>query len=231
MSKTLLERMTAAREALATALAASSAGGTQVAELEQSRASIASQLGQSEAQAERDPTDETTVTRLGTLREQQRLIDRKIAQLQAAQLHGEDSQRIALSEALHAAMETIVEAAKPTLHRVTEWATAAIAPFYAPGAKLELAVQRSDALLSLKAFVANCGHAGPEQMKPERALRLLDALIGGSPLPWTWPGLNLAPEQQTPPQAAQPTPAATTVTATAQPKQRGGARQAQVSLP
>ena len=185
MTTKLKEKLASARETLSTALVASHAGDKQLAALERDRASVATQVEQLEAATEEDPTDETAIARLSTLREQQRLFDKKIAKLQTEQLRDE-SPRIALAEALSDAVRLLIEAGKPTLDRLTEQATGALAPYYQPGARLELAAQRCDAVLSLRAFLVNAGR-GPDDQKPERALSLLDALIAGESLPWSWP--------------------------------------------
>jgi hypothetical protein len=185
MTTKLKEKLASARETLSTALVASHAGDKQLAKLEQARTGVAAEIENLEVSTEANPTGEAAIARLSTLREQQRLFDKKIAKLQTEQLHDE-SPRIALAEALSDAVRLLIEAGKPTLDRLTEQATAALAPYYRPGAKLELAAQRCDAVLSLRAFLVNCGH-GAELDKPTGALRLLDTLLAGEPLPWSWP--------------------------------------------
>jgi hypothetical protein len=209
MSKTLLEQLRAAREALAAALAASTAGNKQLAKVERDRDGVAAQLERLEIATKRDPEDASAVARLSTLRDQKRLMDQKLDRMQTEDLHDGKTRRVALADALSDAVGLLIEAGKPTLDRLTEKATAALAPFYQPGAKLELAAQRCDAALNLRAFLVNAGH-GAELDKPTRALRLLDTLIAGEPLPWIWPGLAPAPATAAaaPAQAPQPTTAA-----------------------
>ena len=194
MTSKLKEKLEAAREALAAALAASHAGDKQLAALERDRASVATQVEQLEAATEEDPTDETAIARLSTLREQQRLFDKKIAKRQTEQLHTGNKQRVELGDALSDGVQAIIEAGRPTVERLTKQAMAAFGPYYQPGAKLELSAQRCDAVLSLRAFLVNAGR-GPDDKKPERALSLLDALIAGEPLPWAWPASVPAPDE------------------------------------
>ena len=194
MTTKLKGKLESARATLVTALAASHAGDKHLAKAERDRDGVVSQLAKLEAQAERDPTDETAIARLSTLREQQRLFDKKIATLQTDQLHTGDKQRVELADALSDAVRLLIEAGQPTLARLTEQATAALTPFYQPGTRLELAAQRCDAVLSLRAFLVNCGH-GAELDKPTRALRILDVLIAGAPLPWARPASVPAPDE------------------------------------
>jgi hypothetical protein len=193
MTPKLKSQLKSAREALAAALAASHAGEQQLAKAEQDRTGVATEIEQLEVATEANPDDEGGIARLAILRERLRLLDKKFARLQTEQLRDE-SPRIALAEALSDAVRLLIEAGKPTLDRLTEQATGALAPYYQPGARLELAAQRCDAVLSLRAFLVNAGR-GPDDKKPERALSLLDALIAGEPLPWAWPASVPAPDE------------------------------------
>jgi hypothetical protein len=206
MTAKLKSQLEAARATLATALTASHAGDKQLAKLERDRVSIASQLEQLEAQAEQDPTDETSVTRLGTLREQQRLLSKKLATLQGERQRSvTDATRTELGNALSAAMNALIEWARPTLHTIATEATEAFRPFYRDETALELTVARCDKLLSFKAFIANVGD-GPAHEKSKRALAILDALIAGNDCGWIWHGLDTPAAESPSEQAPEPTP-------------------------
>jgi len=191
MNAKLKTKLETARETLATALAACQKRDKELTKLVQNRAGVGSQVEELAAQTEKNPLDEAAIARLSTLREQVRVMDKKIAKLQTERLLDGDRERAQLADALNAALEAIVEAGQPALDRLTAQATSAFAPFYQQ-AKLESVVSRCDAALSLKAFLANCG-PGPVLEKPALALALLDTLLAGQPLPWEWPGLSPAP--------------------------------------
>jgi hypothetical protein len=213
MSKTLLEKLKAARAALALALGELNKGGTHLATLERDRNSIASQVEQLEAATEKSPDDADAVARLSTLRDQQRLYDRKIAKVQSEQFRDMDQCQRELGNAADAANELVTQCAQPLLDGILSEARTALAPFYADPARLELVVQRNEKLLSLKAYLGNAGSGGalPMNEKPQRLIRIIDRLITGGPLPWTWQGLAApaAPE----PTPAPPAPAAPARTA------------------
>ena len=67
MTPKLKAKLEAARETLAAALAASHAGGKQLAKLERDRDSVALQVEQLEAATEKDPQDADAIARLSTL--------------------------------------------------------------------------------------------------------------------------------------------------------------------
>src|ERR1017187_1279003 len=124
MATKLKEKLASARETLSTALVASHAGDKQLAKLEQARTGVAAEIENLEVSTEANPTGEAAIARLSTLREQQRLFDKKIAKLQTEQLRDE-TPRVALAEALSDAVRLLIEAGKPTLNHLTEQATAA----------------------------------------------------------------------------------------------------------
>jgi hypothetical protein len=167
---------------------------------------------------ERAPEDADAVAKLSTLREQLRLFDRKIATLQDDQLRDGDRHGRDLGEAEHATAELLIEYGRPTLEGIYHEARAAFEPFYKDPARLELAMQRNDKAMSLKAYLTNAG-AGPVNERPKRLLSILDRLIAGSDMGWTW---------QTAPAPAAPAPEATPEPATPATKSPGRVpRQAQ----
>ena len=179
-----LKELEAARDALATALSASTAGNRELVQVERDRASVMAQLEKLEAQTERDPDDESAVGRLATLREQHRLFDRKIAKLQERQLRDESPARL-LDNATQSAASLLIESTRPELNKLLDDARTALAPFYRDPFRLRMAVEGNDRVLSLKAFLVNAGVGLPNE-KPKRLLSLLDGLIAGSGLGWTW---------------------------------------------
>jgi len=193
MNAKLKTKLETARVELAATLGACQKRDKELTKLVQNRAGVGSQVEELAAQTEKNPLDEAAIARLSTLREQVRVMDKKIAKLQTERLLDGDRERAQLADALNAALRAVTEAGQPTLDRLIAQATAALAPFYQPGKKLESVVARCDAVLSLKAFLTNCGRPGPEFEKPARALALLDVLLAGQPLPWSWPGLSPAP--------------------------------------
>lgn len=195
MTAKLKERLETARKALASALAASSAGDKQLAKLERDRASVAAQLEKLEAATERDPEDDSAIARLATLREQRRLYDKRIAKL-TADTFQDERPRIALAEAVRAAMSAAVEWGQPSVNSMASEAAEAFRPFYREQAQLELAAAHCAKVQSFKAWIANAG-AGPVNEKPKRLLCLLDRILATGDCGWTW--------QELP---ARPTPAA-----------------------
>jgi hypothetical protein len=199
MTKTQLEKLKAAKEALAGALAASTSGPKALAKLEGDRAAILGEIERLEEKATRNPSDEASITRLQLLRDQRTRFDSKIASVQNGQARDGDGHQRDLGEATHAAGELVIQSARPLLDHLIANATQAFTPYYRDENRLRLTVDRCDAVMSLKAFLANAGAGSvPVNGKPQRILTILDGLISGEPLPWKWQGL--------PPEA--PTPAA-----------------------
>ena len=184
MTTKLKEKLASAREILSTALVASHAGEKQLAALERDRAGVVSEVEQLEAATEANPNDESGIARLATLRERLRLLEKKFARLQTEQLRDE-TPRIALDEARQAAADLLIQSARSELDGLLREARAAFLPFYRDPARLQLAVERNDRVLSLKAYLVNAG-AGPVDEKPKRLLLLLDRLIAGLDTGWTW---------------------------------------------
>jgi hypothetical protein len=184
MTTKLKTELETAREALAAALAGSTAGDEQLAKLERDRANIVSQIEKLESQTERAPEDSDAVARLSTLREQQRLFDKKIAKLQDEHRYNETPRRT-LDEATEAAGGLLIQSAQPELDKLLSEARVAFTPFYRDPTRLRLAIERNDRILSLKAHLINAG-PGPVNEKPARLLLLLDGLIAGNGLGWTW---------------------------------------------
>jgi hypothetical protein len=204
----LKEKLEAARETLSTALVASHAGDKQVGQLNRSRAGVVTEIEQLEAATEANPDDEGGIARLATLRERLRLLDKKFARLQTEQLRDE-SPRIALDEAMQAAADLLIQSARPELDGLLREARAAFLPFYRDPARLQLAVERNDRVLSLKAYLVNAG-VGLASEKPKRLLSIIDRLVAGSDCGWTW---QPSPATAVPAQAPQATPAAARRTA------------------
>ncbi len=218
MTAKLKSKLEEAREALAKALTASHAGGKQLAKLERDRASISSQVEQLEAASERDLGDSDAVARLSTLREQQRLFDKKIAKIASEQERDLGKCERDLGETEHAATELLIECGRPILDAISKEARLAFGPFYRDPARLSVAVERNDRIMSLKAYLVNAGTGlVPVNEKGQRLLGILDRLIAGGDIGWTW---------QTAPAPAAPTP--TAPEATPAPKRTAARRAASV---
>jgi hypothetical protein len=185
MSKSLLEKLRLARETLAKALSASRTGAKQLSKLEADRDGIVSMVEQLEAATEKSPDDADGVARLGTLREQLRLFDRKIASVQNEQARDVDRHGRDLGEATYAAERLIIEAEQPRLKAMTAQVTEALAPFFKDESKLEFSVMRTEMLQSFRGFLGNLA-PGPLHEKPQRALVILDKLLTDGDCGWSW---------------------------------------------
>jgi hypothetical protein len=186
MSPKLKAKLVAAEATLAGALAALASGRKQFAKLEGDRASVVAELDQCEARAESNPGDGPAIARLQTLKEQLTRFDAKISKVETEYRRTENTHNIALSEALSTAMDGIVEWSRAPLHEISTEAMDAFRPYFRDQIKLELAVKRCDKIRSFESFIITAGR-GPDDKKPERVINLLDGIIAGKPLPWTWP--------------------------------------------
>lgn len=212
MTPKLKSKLEEARETLARALAASTSGHKALAKLEADRDSVASRISQLETATERAPEDADGVAKLSTLREQQKLFDRKIALVQNEQQRGANGHERDLGEATYTAERLIIEAEQPQLKALTAQVTEALAPFFKDESKLEFSVMRTEMLQSFRGFLGNLA-PGPLHEKPQRALVILDKILADGDCGWSWhtaPTRAATPSPATPATPPPPAPAAAT---------------------